>query len=173
MEDQRIEILGQKLAYPTTVYGTTAVLFLCIALVIIAKIAADWASPEALAEARALLADETAKSSEISSVNAELLSQIATLQTKLLQQSSTSSVSSNAAEAPEDIEQHLERLRVRREQAYTTLLENQKARAKTASTISAQSGAQPDIRIYTGQQQQQQQQFEKQLEQIQQQQRIQ
>lgn len=169
MEDQRIEILGQKLAYPTTVYGTTAVLFLCIALVIIAKIAADWASPEALAEARALLADETAKSSEIASVNAELLSQISTLQTKLLQQSSTSR-STSSAEKPEDIEQHLEQLRVRREQAYTKLLENQKARAKTATTISAQPNAQSDIRIYTGQQQQQQQQFEKQLEQIQQQQ---
>jgi len=48
MSDGSIEILGQKLAYPTTWYATVAVMIVCVALVIIAYLAKGWATPEIL-----------------------------------------------------------------------------------------------------------------------------
>ena len=168
MEAPHIEVLGQKLSYPTTVYGCVAVLFFCIALVSVAKIAADWATPEALSEVRSLLADETAKSAEIADLNEELLYQVSELQTKLLSKPyDRNSTADPQASNDMALELDLEKLRVRREQAYLKLLEDQKVRADTAA---ANEDNKPELRIYSDQQQQQQQQFESQLQQIQQQQ---
>ena len=166
MDDSRIEILGQKLAYPSTVYGAFAVGFVSLALVLIAWIVASWATPEALSATRTLLAQEAEKNSEIVAVNKELLSQLEELESKLI-----SKVSTGASETTDaEINAELERLRTRREQAYQKLLEDQKQRAKASSDILADQISRPEVRAYTGQQQQQTLLLETQLKQIQQQQ---
>jgi hypothetical protein len=48
MADGSIEILGQKLAYPTSWHGTATVLTVCVSLVIVAFIAKGWATPEVI-----------------------------------------------------------------------------------------------------------------------------
>lgn len=47
-ENYHIEIFGQKFSYPTTWQGTTAVIFVCVALIAIAYIARGLATPEVL-----------------------------------------------------------------------------------------------------------------------------
>lgn len=48
MADGTIEILGQKLSYPTSWHGTAAVAIVCGALVAILFIVKGWATPETL-----------------------------------------------------------------------------------------------------------------------------
>ena len=72
MSENNIEILGQKLSYPTTWHGTTAVLFLCIALVIIALLFKGWATPDTINAVKGLYADASVQDE----VNQQLLKKI-------------------------------------------------------------------------------------------------
>lgn len=78
-ENYNIEILGQKLSYPTTWQGAAAVLILCIALTAIAYIAKGWATPEVISGLAGL--NTTTKQQE--GINNSLLDNINKLSVKV------------------------------------------------------------------------------------------
>lgn|GEM_PF-6095438 len=86
MADGTIEILGQKLAYPTSWHGTAAVFVVCISLIGISFIAKGWATPEILDKLRGVAnyseeQDKTIK--ELVETSAKLTAQLSELEGRL------------------------------------------------------------------------------------------
>ena len=96
MPDNTIEIFGQKLSYPTTWHGASAVLVVCIAITVIAVIAKGWATPEVIRGLNGL--NETSKEQE--SINVSLVNNIEALSAKL---ENLEARFGNAAEEGEEI----------------------------------------------------------------------
>jgi hypothetical protein len=101
MSEGSIEILGQKLAYPTSRHGTAAVLAVCVSLVFIASFAKDWATPEVLDKLKGIASyseeqDKTTK--ELVETVAKLTLQLNELEGKV---SKGAAKGSNAAESKE------------------------------------------------------------------------
>lgn len=80
MSDGTIEVLGQKLSYPTNWQGVAAVTVVCVAFTVIAYIAKGWATPEVLQGLSGLAS--TTKEQE--SINKNLLSNIEQLSAKIV-----------------------------------------------------------------------------------------
>lgn len=64
-EDCNIEILGQKLSYPSTWHGTAAILIVCICIVAVAFVFKEWATPENLDATRGLLYKTSKKQEDV------------------------------------------------------------------------------------------------------------
>lgn len=55
MSNDTIEILGQKLSYPTTWYGTVSVFAVCLTIAAIFFMAKGWATPENMNELKGII----------------------------------------------------------------------------------------------------------------------
>lgn len=126
MSDGSIEILGQKLAYPTSWHGTAAVLAVCVSLVVVASFAKDWATPEVLDKLKGIASyseeqDKTTK--ELVEAVAKLTLQLNELESRV---SKGAVKGSNAAESNEikigQIQRQIELSRLRERLATQKLL---------------------------------------------------
>jgi len=76
MSDGTIELFGQKLSYPATWQGTTAVFIVCTAITIIAFMAKGWATPE-------VMASLNSNTKQQENINESIVSQLEDVYTKL------------------------------------------------------------------------------------------
>ena len=166
MSDQ-IEILGQKLAYPNTWQGASAVFFFCLSLTLISWFAFKWLTPEAVQALNAIVVGQNAEKQQLVLANQKLLQQVEYLQKQVdefTKGSQTVDVIDKKA-----ITESLKQFRKEREEILSNVLTQQKAQQEILNSAGAKLPDEKPIVILQQQQQQQQQQTQSQLNQLQQQ----
>jgi hypothetical protein len=139
MSNGTIEILGQKLSYPTSWHGTAAVLIVCVSLVVVVFIVKDWATPEVLDKLKGIAdyseeQDETTK--DLVETVAKLTAQLNELEGKMSKGNVTGS---NVAESKKvkigQIQREIDISKLRERLAAQNLLRSRTFSPSTDSTI--------------------------------------
>lgn len=180
----QIEILGQKMAYPNTTYGASAVLFFCIAFVLTVLLVTSWAKPQDLIDLQELLVKasnevnaESTRNSELQNVLNERDATIQTLQKELddtiLELKNSNELSDdeiakiNAREAWAKLAvADVKASQKKREAELLLLIAEKERQNERLIEIAEDNPEQIQTKIYSGQQQQRIIQYKSQLEQL-------
>ena len=143
MSDNTIEVLGQKLSYPTTWQGTAAVLIVCVCMAFLAYTL----TPSQIDSYANLLEGKTEQkiNDELLNTNNQLNTQIEELQSQVLQLSEHAQIEKKEKQK---IAKNLETLRHNREQSYTKLAELQEEQSAQLATIDKSKLNRSQIKYY-------------------------
>lgn len=166
MSDNSIEILGQKLAYPNSWQGVSAVFCVCVALVIIAWIFTRWVNPEKVLAFTRYASLQEQKVTKLQEANKVLLNQIGELEEQLAE--SVEDEPSTSADY-QAVKSEVTELQKEREALYSDLSDSFAAQDSVVNAIRSEMGDEWESQVI-GTQQQQKVQVEQQQRQVQQQQ---